>query len=349
MSVMALAHGKKPSAKSAEGEAKTAEPQTQAKNTLADGETADLPVSVTESFGKKQAAKSVIGAKSVKEAAKAVAAAAASAKETESANKSADAALVAKLKQTAEAGALVKGIGKASADSAAKSAKTAASDKTAVSSAGKNESSNVSINAADSDADLSADSGDESESNGAAPVGPASSRSADSAKNTEKADASALSQNERFEVIRQISEKLNNAVRSGANEVRLILRPEALGEVRMSIRIQGDVVFARMRVESKQVKAVVESNLQSLKDSLNRQNLEFGAIDVEVGAQSEGGKSPGELWQEMADRSESSRGFRPGVAVNSDGTPIDSASDGFVSLGSDTGRRFGDNTFEYFA
>jgi len=361
MSVMALAQGRK-TAKSAEGETKSAAPeatepktQAQAKSTLADGETAKLPMSVMESSDKKHAAKNTRGshAEHVKAAAKATASAVGAAMEadaakteTAAANKAADEAFVAKLKQTIEAGALMKGASKVSGGS---SAKTASPEKS-VTSANSAASSNSSLNSAESDidADLSVDKGDESEVGGTGSVDAASSRTTASAKHTEKTDAAALSQNERLEVIRQLSEKLNIAVRAGANEIRMVLRPEALGEVRMSIRVQGDVVFARMQVENKQVKAVVESNLQSLKDSLNRQNLEFGAIDVEVGAQSEGDKSPREMWQEMADRSES-RGFRPSVAVGSDGSPIDGASDGFVSLGSDTGRRFGDNTFEYFA
>jgi len=357
-SVMALAQGRK-AAKSADGETKSAatEPKTQAqaKGTLADGETAALPVSVMESSEKKHTPKNNGGvhAERVKAAAKAASGAIGAAMEadaakteTAAANKAADEAFVAKLKQTIEAGALMKGASKASGSS---SAKAAAQEKSAAS-ANSASSSNSSLNSIESnaDADLSVDNGDESEVSGVGSVDSASSRSAASAKHAEKTEAPAVSQDDRLEVIRQLSEKLNNAVRSGANEIRMVLRPEALGEVRMSLRVQGDVVFARMQVENKQVKAIVESSLQSLKDSLNRQNLEFGAIDVEVGAQSEGDKSPRELWQEMADRSES-RGFRPSVGVAPDGTPIDGASDGFVSLGSDTGRRFGDNTFEYFA
>ncbi|GBU23129.1 hypothetical protein R80B4_03045 [Fibrobacteres bacterium R8-0-B4] len=353
LSVMALSHGKK-AAKSSDGEAKktVAEPQThpQAKSTVADGEATELPTSVTESAEKKPAMmKKAQGGhtNSAKAAASAVSAAidAATAKaETAAANKAADEAFVAKLKQTIEVSGLTKSVsGKSSGGSSAKSAPEKASANSAA-------SSNNSLNAAESsaDADLSVDNGDESESGGTGSVDTSSSRST-ATKHAERAETPAVSQDERLEVIRQISEKLNNAVRSGANEIRMTLRPEAMGEVRMSLRIQGDVVFARMQVENKQVKAIVESNLQSLKDSLNRQNLEFGAIDVEVGANSDGDKSPRELWQEMADRAES-RGFKPSVAVAPDGTPIDAASDGFVStLGSDTGRRFGDNTFEYFA
>ncbi|MDR2592149.1 MAG: flagellar hook-length control protein FliK [Chitinispirillales bacterium] len=366
LSVTAMAHGKK-AAKSAEGETKSAaaelqthgQAQSKAKNAVADGEAAELPVSVMESTEKKPAEKKAHGdhAGSAKAAAKAAAKSvanavgaaidAASAKaETAAANKAADDAFVAKLKQTVEVGGLIKNIsGKSSGNASAKSA----AEKSAAS-ANSSLSSNSSVNGIESnaDADLSVDSGDEREAGGTGAVDTSSSRST-AAKHADKAETPAVSQDERLEVIRQISEKLNNAVRSGANEIRMVLRPEALGEVRMSLRVQGDVVFARMQVENKQVKAIVESSLQSLKDSLNRQNLEFGAIDVEVGAQSDGDRSPREIWQEMADRAES-RGFRPSVGVAVDGTPIDDDSNGFVSnLGSDTGRRFGDNTFEYFA
>jgi len=363
LSVMALAQGKK-AVKSAEGEAKksAAEPQpqsqtqtpAQAKSAIADGETAELPVSVMESASdKKQASKKAQSSpvSNAKAAAKAAASAVGAAieankAETAAGNKAADDAFVAKLRQAVEAGGFIKS---KSVKSAGESVTKAVSNDKGPSSLSNAASANSAMNNAESnaDADLSVDN-EEPSSGGAGSVDNASSRST-AAKHADKADAPSASQDERLEVIRQISEKMNNAVRAGANEIRMTLRPEALGEVRMSLRIQGDVVFARMQVENKQVKSIVESSLQSLKDSLNRQNLEFGAIDVEVGAESDGGKSPRELWQEMADRAES-RGFRPSVGVGPDGMPIDAGSDGFVStLGSDTGRRFGDNTFEYFA
>jgi len=373
LSVMALAHGRK-AAKSVEsGEAKkaAAEPQaqgqtqsqihgqakSQAKNAVADGEATELPVSVMESSENKPAAKkSNVDPKSGanatgKSAAKSVASAinaameAVNAKtETAAANKAADDALVAKLKQTVETASLIKNKG-GKASSSESVVKSPASLKTASSA---NESISANGVESDSDADLLFDN-EETSDGGTGSVESTSHRSTAAARHAEKADAPALSQDDRFEVIRQISEKLNNAVRSGANEIRMVLRPESLGEMRMSIRVQGDVVFARMQVENKQVKSIVESNLQSLKDSLLKQNLEFGAIDVEVGTNNEGDKSPRQLWEEMADRAEQRSGFRENNGVSS--SEISGGSENFVSapLGSDTGRRFGENTFEYFA
>ncbi|HEX2956020.1 MAG TPA: flagellar hook-length control protein FliK [Chitinispirillaceae bacterium] len=84
-------------------------------------------------------------------------------------------------------------------------------------------------------------------------------------------------------VMEQISGKLTSVIRSGSNEVRIQLRPEALGEVNLQIKMEGDIVFAKIQVESQQVKQIVESNLQSLKDALAGQNLSSGSIDVSVG------------------------------------------------------------------
>jgi flagellar hook-length control protein FliK len=151
----------------------------------------------------------------------------------------------------------------------------------------------------------------------------------------------------RFEqeaIIRQMTERMNHAVRTGAHEVRMILRPETLGEVRMSIRVEGDVVMARMQVENRQVKALVESNMQSLKDDLAKHNLNLGGFSVDVGSDND--RSMHEVWQEMAEKS-GHRKFKAdtdGMVGGSDNENDSHA----VAAGSDTGRRFGNNTFEYF-
>jgi flagellar hook-length control protein FliK len=147
-------------------------------------------------------------------------------------------------------------------------------------------------------------------------------------------------------IIRQLTDKLQHAIRNGAHELRVTLRPEVLGEVRMSIRVHGDMVMARMQVENRQVKAIVESNLQSLKDALEKQNLHVGAFSVDVGTEND--RSPRQTWREMAEEAGiSPRMFRDGI--NGEGAEENDNNDPLNGeLGSDTGRRFGNNTFEYF-
>lgn len=145
-------------------------------------------------------------------------------------------------------------------------------------------------------------------------------------------------------IVNQVSENLNTAIKSGATEIRIQLRPESLGEVQLKIKVEGDVVTARIQVESQQVKHIVESNLQNLKDSLSQQHLQAGSLEVSVGdhGRQDSSFADNQAW---------------GGHGSSTGTPADSSKDDSntetasenVSSGQDTGRRFGSNTIEFFA
>ena len=174
-----------------------------------------------------------------------------------------------------------------------------------------------------------------------------SNKSTAAADQADKARAT-MSRVDQEAIIRQLTEKIHYAVRAGAHEFRVTLRPEALGDVRMSIRIQGDVVLARMVVENSQVKAVVESNMQSLKDALEKHNLHVGAFSVDVGSDS--GTSHRQTWREMAEEAgiSMSRKFKDGIGGAADGSGEVENDPLNGEPGSDTGRRFGNNTFEYF-
>lgn len=142
-------------------------------------------------------------------------------------------------------------------------------------------------------------------------------------------------------VVNQITDKIHSAVRSGVTEVRIQLRPEALGEVTLKIRIEGDVVTARMQVENQQVKAIVESNLQNLKDALAQHNLQTGSLDVNV---QNGGKdtdSGREFFNNQAHPEHQTASSKDALSSDSEDTdPVSSV---------ETGRRFGNNSIEYFA
>ncbi len=146
-------------------------------------------------------------------------------------------------------------------------------------------------------------------------------------------------------VMEQITGKLQTAVRSGMSEVRIQLRPESLGEVSMRIRMEGDVVLAKIEVQNQQVKEIMERNLPMLKDALAQQNLNTGAFDVQVnsGNGRHFGNMPHSPWsqEETAGNSTSGQGKEDeehGYTGEQGRRP-----------GSDTGRRFGSNSVEYFA
>jgi flagellar hook-length control protein FliK len=147
-------------------------------------------------------------------------------------------------------------------------------------------------------------------------------------------------------VMEQITGKLTSVIRSGSNEVRIQLRPESLGEVNIRIKMEGDVVFTRIQVESQQVKQIVESNLQTLKDALANQNLSTGLIDVSVGKDS--GNNGGFQWDLHRDQhsqhgSDNSSEQEQDIEQN---VPVKNSR---VMIGKDTGIQYGSNSIEYYA
>ena len=140
-------------------------------------------------------------------------------------------------------------------------------------------------------------------------------------------------------VVSQLSDKLQAAVKTWATEIRLLLRPESLGEIRMKLTLDGDVVMGKIYVENQQVKHIIENNMQSLKDSLAQHNLQTGTFDVNVGGDAR------EQMQEMAQTAmEALQGEPRGEGPQQNEKP---ATD--VAMGRETGRRYGSNTIEFFA
>jgi flagellar hook-length control protein FliK len=105
----------------------------------------------------------------------------------------------------------------------------------------------------------------------------------------------------------------------------------------MTIQMDGDVVMARITVENQQVKQIIESNLQALRDSLEEQNLQAGAFDVNVNQGSQ---------NEERESLASGRDVR---GVNNTDELGNEPSADHLTAGTETGRRFGSNTIEYFA
>jgi flagellar hook-length control protein FliK len=142
-------------------------------------------------------------------------------------------------------------------------------------------------------------------------------------------------------LMNQISERFNLALKNGVHEARIQLRPESLGEVQLKIQVDGDVVTAKIQVESQQVRQIVESNLQQLKNALAEHNLQAGNFDVNVGQDSD--------THNLAENSSQDRGVgntgRHGNEPSGENEDYENGQE----LKSETGRRFGSNTIEYFA
>ncbi len=105
---------------------------------------------------------------------------------------------------------------------------------------------------------------------------------ADVAQAATKRTGSSSSAFERM-LMTQIVDKARIHVRSnGQSNIILKLDPPSLGKIDMRIVTQGNAVRAVMLVESREVKMAVESNLESLKSSLNNAGLKVDQISVNL-------------------------------------------------------------------
>lgn len=84
------------------------------------------------------------------------------------------------------------------------------------------------------------------------------------------------------DVIAQIMEKLKVSVKPDLSEVKILLRPEQLGEVSLKIATQNGIVTAQFIAESQKVKEIIESNFNQLRDMLSEQGVDVGALEVNV-------------------------------------------------------------------
>ncbi|MGM0462300.1 MAG: flagellar hook-length control protein FliK [Fibrobacterota bacterium] len=136
-----------------------------------------------------------------------------------------------------------------------------------------------------------------------------------------------------IQILNQISHKISEAAQSGLSTIQLKLKPERLGEVQIRLSVQNDVVTARIDVENQQVRQIVENNFQALRDSLQDHNLSAGNLDVNVGDFSR-------------DREDGS-GYSRQAPPRRNGLASDEEEAEYTDPKTDTGRRFGTNSFEY--
>lgn len=90
----------------------------------------------------------------------------------------------------------------------------------------------------------------------------------------------------RAQTMDQIVSKAVYQLKNGQNSVRIDLKPEFLGQVRMQIVTVDQQVSIRISAELPVVKEMLENNLQQLKADLQQQGLEVDEIDVSVSTDS---------------------------------------------------------------
>jgi flagellar hook-length control protein FliK len=86
----------------------------------------------------------------------------------------------------------------------------------------------------------------------------------------------------RSQTVNQIVQKAVLHLNGGQHEVRLDLKPEFLGQIRMQIITESQHVTVRILTEYSMVKELIENNLQQLKAELQNHGLEIDELDVSV-------------------------------------------------------------------
>jgi len=86
----------------------------------------------------------------------------------------------------------------------------------------------------------------------------------------------------RVGTLNQIVEKAALNLKNGKSQVRIDLKPEFLGSVRMKIITENHLVTVRILTELPVVKEMIENNISQLKTDLQSHGLDIDKIDVSV-------------------------------------------------------------------
>jgi flagellar hook-length control protein FliK len=73
-------------------------------------------------------------------------------------------------------------------------------------------------------------------------------------------------------------------IKQGGNgEIRIVLKPEALGQIRMRLYLDNNHIDGRIFVENNNIQGVVEESLESLQSALKQEGYDSVALQVSVG------------------------------------------------------------------
>ncbi|HOV27379.1 MAG TPA: flagellar hook-length control protein FliK [Pseudobacteroides sp.] len=84
------------------------------------------------------------------------------------------------------------------------------------------------------------------------------------------------------EILTQVIDKAKVVLNGDKSEMVLSMRPESLGKLSLKIVTENGIITAKFIAESQQVKEVLESNMQLLKDTLEKQGYVIQGLSVSV-------------------------------------------------------------------
>jgi Flagellar hook-length control protein len=87
----------------------------------------------------------------------------------------------------------------------------------------------------------------------------------------------------RDDVLNQILDRIKVTGDKNISELHVSLKPEELGEVSIRLVLEKGAMTGRIMVENSDVKSLIESNLQDIKDTLRNQHINVSDVNVSVG------------------------------------------------------------------
>lgn len=85
------------------------------------------------------------------------------------------------------------------------------------------------------------------------------------------------------DIINQIEGKIKVDIKGAVSEIKMLLKPENLGEVTLKVLTENGIVTAKFLADNQKVKEIIEANLNVLKESLSQQGIDVSELSVSVG------------------------------------------------------------------
>ena len=86
----------------------------------------------------------------------------------------------------------------------------------------------------------------------------------------------------------ELSKEISEIIESGTSQkVVLRLLPEALGKVKLTLEVGGEVIHAKAEVENESVKQIIQTNTETLKQTLSQNGLQLASFNVSLAGSDE--------------------------------------------------------------
>lgn len=116
------------------------------------------------------------------------------------------------------------------------------------------------------------------------------SRAATHVFNTPRAQAPVQAQPS--QVISQLIRAAKISMQNGREEMKILLKPEQLGWLKVKITVEGNRVTAHFGAENEYVRGLLEGNISQLQQALQNNNMKINQIQIDVAGQQQQGQNP---------------------------------------------------------